>query len=55
MINAMCGWKNKSIPELNYLDKYPLSVLQKEMERLQYPYLNKCFEKLMPDPKRGIF
>lgn len=55
MINAMCGWKNKSIPELNYLDKYPLSVLQKEMESLQYPYLDKCFEKLMPDPKRGIF
>ena len=55
MINAMCGWKNKSIPELNYLDKYPLSLLQKEMESLQYPYLDKCFEKLMPDPKRGIF
>lgn len=55
MINAMCGWKNKSIPELNYLDKYPLSLLQKEMESLQYPYLDKCFEKLMPAPKRGIF
>lgn len=55
LINAMCGWKNKSIPELNYLDKYPLKVLKSEMENIQYPYLDKCFEKLMPDPKRGIF
>jgi hypothetical protein len=44
--NAICGWEANGIGEKVYGHKIPINILYQEIQKVQYPFLDKLLAKI---------
>ena len=51
--NAICGWSAKDVGERIYGGEIPIEILNNEISKLQYPFLDKTLKELMKLNNKG--
>ena len=51
--NAICGWSAKDVGERIYGGEIPIDILNNEISKLQYPFLDKTLNELKKLNNKG--